>query len=114
MDGNFKEWSTYINLQINSKNVRMRHQKEVNFMNKPLAYLREILSNYTDRSDTAEFIYNKIEQGQFSDEESFVRSLSDEENNFLNSILPEEIKHANNEDDDTRATQLNEVYEQLF
>jgi hemerythrin len=114
MDGNFKEWSTYINLQINSKNVRMRHQKEVKFMNKPLAYLREILSNYTDRSDTAEFIYNKIEQGHFSDEESFVRSLSDEENNFLNSILPEEIKHANNEDDDTRATQLNEVYEQLF
>ncbi|AYA77652.1 sporulation protein [Bacillus sp. Y1] len=83
-------------------------------MNKPLAYLREILSNYTDRSDTAEYISKKIEQGHFPTEESFVRSLSDEENNFLNSILPEEIKHANNEQDETRAKQLNEVYELLF
>lgn len=83
-------------------------------MNKPLAYLREILSNYTDRSDTAEFLFKRIEQGHYSNEESFVRSLSDEENNFLNSILPEEIKHANNEQDETRAHQLNEVFEQLF
>jgi hypothetical protein len=83
-------------------------------MNKPLAYLREILSNYTDRSDTAEYIFKKIEQGHFPTEESFVRSLSDEENNFLNSILPEEIKHANNEQDETRAKELNEVYELLF
>jgi len=83
-------------------------------MNRPLAYLREILSNYTDRSDTAEFIFKKIEQGHFSSEENFVRTLSDEENNFLNSILPEEIKHANNEQDETRARQLNTVYELLI
>jgi len=114
IDGNFKEARIIHKSRAKQQKCTYVPDKGGKRMNKPLAYLREILSNYTDRSDTAEFIFNKIEQGNFSSEESFARSLSDEENNFLNSILPEEIKHANNEDDDTRAKQLNEVFEQLF
>lgn len=83
-------------------------------MNKPLGYLREILSNYTDRSQTAKDIYGKIRETEYTTEGAFVRVLSEEEMNFLNKILPDEINHAREEQDDTRAEQLNEVFELLY
>lgn len=83
-------------------------------MNKPLGYLREILSNYTDRSDTAEGIYKRIEKYDYETEISFVRTLSEKEVSFLNDILKEEIEHANEEQDEKRSHELNEVYELLI
>jgi len=83
-------------------------------LNQPLGYLKEILSNYTDRSDTAEEIYSIIREFDFTTEESFVRRLSGNQMNFLNKILPDEINHAKEAHDNERENQLNEVYELLF
>ncbi|MDQ0155391.1 sporulation protein [Robertmurraya andreesenii] len=83
-------------------------------MNQPLGYLKEILSNYTDRSDTAEEIYSIIREFDFTTEESFVRKLSAHQIDFLNKILPDEINHAKESHDNERENQLNEVYELLF
>lgn len=83
-------------------------------MNQPLGYLKEILSNYTDRSDTGKEIYAIIKEYDFESEESFAQKLSEEQINFLNKILPEEINHAKEADDRERANQLNEVFEQLY
>ena len=83
-------------------------------MNQPVGYLREILSNYTDRSDTAKQIYSIIKDRDFTTETSFIRELNEQQINFLNQILPDEINHAKEEQDSERAHQLNEVYELLF
>ncbi len=83
-------------------------------MNQSLAYVREVLSLYTDRSDTGKNIYSKMMEGHFMSEEAFVRELSEGEINFLNQVLEEEIQHAKNEQDSKRAHHLNDVYELLF
>lgn len=83
-------------------------------MNQPLGYLKEILSNYTDRSDTGKEIYSIIREYDFTSEEAFITKLSDEQINFLNKILPDEISHAKEAEDTERAGQLNEVYELLY
>lgn len=83
-------------------------------MNQPLGYLKEILSNYTDRSDLAEEIYRVIRKYDFTTEESFVQKLSAEQIDYLNRILPDEINHAKEAADQERALQLNEVYELLY
>lgn len=44
----------------------------------------------------------------------FVRTLSEEETAFLNSVLEKEIRYAQDEQDQIRVTQLNEVYELLI
>ena len=79
-----------------------------------LAYLKEVLSNYTDTEELGRSIYRKLEQEHYSTELSFVRELTEEETSFLNNILPDEIEYANNEQDEVRAEQLNEVYELLL
>jgi hypothetical protein len=83
-------------------------------MDKTIGYLRETLSNYTEQYSIAQEIYNKIKQHHFRSEGSLVKHLSQEEINFLNRILPDEINYANEEQDDERARQLNEVFELLF
>ncbi|WP_075981679.1 sigma-G-dependent sporulation-specific acid-soluble spore protein CsgA [Bacillus massilinigeriensis] len=83
-------------------------------MDHTLAYLREILSNYTDRNSLSQHIYKKIQKHSYQSEGEFVRDLSEEEVDFLNRILPEEINHAKEANDDKRAYQLNEVYELLL
>lgn len=83
-------------------------------MNQPLGYLKEILSNYTDRSDTGEEIYSIIKEYDFKSESAFVEKLSDEQINFLNKILPDEINHAREAEDKERVNQLNEVFELLY
>lgn len=92
----------------------MKEERNGNHMNQPLGYLREILSNYTDRSDVSKEIYAIIKEKDFTTEESFVRLLSEEHIDFLNKILPEEINHAKEGQDGERAHQLNEVYELLL
>jgi hypothetical protein len=82
---------------------------------KTLAYLREILSNYTEYHDkTPRIIYHKLIRNAYKNEEEFVRDLSEKEVAFLDRILPNEIRYAMDEQDFERVYQLNEVYELLF
>ncbi|MBU7593254.1 sigma-G-dependent sporulation-specific acid-soluble spore protein CsgA [Metabacillus halosaccharovorans] len=78
-----------------------------------LGYLREALSNY-DRSSVCNRITNKLTNGKFHTELDFVRILEEDEIQFLNNVLPDEIKYAFNEQDFIRGNQLNEVYELLI
>lgn len=83
-------------------------------MEKTQAYLREIISNYTETYPLSKKIYQRLEQGGYPSEGDFVRDLTAEEIEFLNKILPEAIEYAKNELDEKRAKQLNEVYELLY
>lgn len=83
-------------------------------MDNTLGYLRETLSNYTDDHTDGGNIYRKLSEGQYSSEGDFVRQLNQKEINFLNKMLPEEIKYAKEEKDEKRAHELNEVFELLF
>lgn len=83
-------------------------------MEKTQAYLREILSDYTETYSLSKKINQRIEEGNYPSEGDFVRDLTAEEIEFLNKILPEAIEYAKNEQDDKRAHQLNEVYELLY
>ncbi|HZG60224.1 MAG TPA: sigma-G-dependent sporulation-specific acid-soluble spore protein CsgA [Anoxybacillus sp.] len=84
-------------------------------MEKTLAYLREILSNYTEyHEQTPRIIYHKLIKNAYKNEEEFVRDLSQKEIAFLDRILPNEIRYAMDEKDFERVYQLNEVYELLF
>jgi predicted transcriptional regulator len=83
-------------------------------MEKTQAYLREIISNYTETYPLSKKIYSRLEQGDYPTEGDFVRDLTAEEIEFLNKILPDAIEYAKNEMDEKRAEQLNEVYELLY
>lgn len=83
-------------------------------MNQPLGYLKEILSNYSDRSEVGREIFNLIGEYDFTSEEMFVSKLSNEQIEFLNHILPDEMNHAQEVDDSERVYQLNEVFELLY
>lgn len=83
-------------------------------LDKTLGYLKETLSNYTEQYSIGQEIYHKLKDHNFKSEGSFVRALSQEESDFLNRILPDEINYANEEQDSLRAKQLNEVFELLF
>lgn len=83
-------------------------------MEKTIAYLRETLSNYTEKDPVSVTILNMIEHGNYSSEGALVRDLTFEQNDYLNKILQWEIEYAKNEQDEQRAYQLNEVFELLF
>lgn len=83
-------------------------------MDKTLGYLRETLANYTEQYSIGQQIYNKLTEHDFSSEGGFVRHLNEEEIDFLNRILPDEINYAKQEQDAQRARQLNEVFELLY
>lgn len=83
-------------------------------MDQTLGYLKETLSNYTDDHSEGRQIYQKLIDGHFESEGAFVRKLSQKENDFLNKILPEEIKYAAQAQDQKRLYELNEVYELLL
>lgn len=83
-------------------------------MDTTLAYLREILSNYTEDHALSRNIYVKLKDTASEGEIAFVRSLDQEEAHFLNQILPKEINYALEEQDYTRMSELNHVYELLI
>ncbi|CAM4002489.1 sigma-G-dependent sporulation-specific acid-soluble spore protein CsgA [Mesobacillus thioparans] len=83
-------------------------------MEKTQAYLREIVSTYTETYPLSRKICQRLENGSYPSEGAFVKDLTAEEIEFLNKILPEAIEYANNEQDGIRAKQLNEVYELLY
>lgn len=82
-------------------------------MEQTLAYLREILSNYTESHGEGKQIYAHLQHFRGS-ELDFIKELSQKEMRFLNDILPKEIKYALEEQDEKRAKELNSVYEQLI
>jgi len=82
-------------------------------MEQTLAYLREILSNYTESHGEGKQVYDRLQRFKGS-ELDFIKELSQKEMRFLNEILPEEIKYALDEQDEKRANELNSVYEQLI
>lgn len=83
-------------------------------MDKTLMFLRETLSNYTEQYSIGKRIYQKLDSQKFKSEEAFVRALDQEEIDFLDKILPDEIQYAKQEQDAKRVYELNEVYELLF
>ncbi|MHC0038415.1 sigma-G-dependent sporulation-specific acid-soluble spore protein CsgA [Pseudoneobacillus sp. C159] len=83
-------------------------------MDRTLGYLRETLSNYTEQYSIGQQIYTKMKQQNYSSEGAFIKDLSEEEIDFLNKILPDEIQYAKAEQDEKRAYELNEVFELLF
>ncbi|CEG27459.1 sigma-G-dependent sporulation-specific acid-soluble spore protein CsgA [Bacillus sp. B-jedd] len=82
-------------------------------MDQTLAYLREIVSNYTESHGEGKQVYGHLQSFRGS-ELDFIKKLSQKEIRFLNEILPEEIKYALDEQDEKRAMELNSVYEQLI
>lgn len=82
-------------------------------MDKTLGYLIESISNYGDENKISRAILTKMINNQYTSEEAFVRDLDDEEIEFLNKVLPDEINYAMDERDFKRVHQLNEVYELL-
>ncbi|WP_209123249.1 sporulation protein [Alkalihalobacillus sp. BA299] len=83
-------------------------------MEKTLGYLREALSNYIEEHSICQEIYEKLEQKNYSSEEEFVKDLGEGEIKILDLILKQEIKHAQQEQDEKRTQELNEVSELLF
>lgn len=88
--------------------------KDGGTMDQTLGYLREILANYNDEHSIGRHLYRKVTEGKYTSEGTFVRDLNRQEIDFLNKILPNEIKYAKEELDEKRAHELNEVYELLF
>ncbi len=84
------------------------------YLDKTLGYLREILSNYTEEYPALDELNQKIENHDYQSEEAFVRGLNETQMSFLENILKEEIKHANEVQDEKRSHELNEVYELLY
>jgi hypothetical protein len=82
-------------------------------MEKSLAYLRESLSNWTDRNETAKGLFSMIEHKKYHDEKEFIDDLGEEEVVYLTDMLPYELKYAKNEKDEVRFESLNKIYELL-
>lgn len=77
-----------------------------------LGYLRETMSNYDDE-EFGRQIYKKLVSQHYKNEKEFVEKLGEEETDYLNSILKEELKYARQAQDEKRLKELNEVYERL-
>ncbi|MEQ6388575.1 sporulation protein [Bacillaceae bacterium S4-13-58] len=82
-------------------------------MDQSLAYLHEILSNYTEDNEAIRNIDENMLNQSFSSEGDFVRNLHEQDRRMLEQILLKEIHHANQVGDHERGYQLNEVYELL-
>ncbi|MGV3488647.1 MAG: hypothetical protein ACO1OC_08710, partial [Tuberibacillus sp.] len=85
-----------------------------NQMDHTLDYLRESLSNWIDKDETAYRLYHKLENNIYSSERTFANTLDQEEIHYLSEIVKQEIHYAEQEDDTVRLGQLNEVFEQLY
>ncbi|OIJ19224.1 sporulation protein [Anaerobacillus alkalidiazotrophicus] len=83
-------------------------------MDVTLGYLRESLSNYTEKYESCQQIYAKLKENQYKDEGEFVNDLNEAEMAVLDLVLKNEINYAKKEQDDKRAHELSEVYELLF
>ncbi|SFB21371.1 hypothetical protein SAMN04488072_11011 [Lentibacillus halodurans] len=78
-----------------------------------LNYLRESLVNHRD-NDMTKQIEDKLQTNDFRNEEEFVKSLDQEEIEYLDSVVEQELNYARNAEDDVRVKQLREIYALLF
>ncbi len=83
-------------------------------MDATLGYLRESLSNYTEKYPSCLKIYQKLKENQYQNESDFVNDLNEAEIAVLDLVLKNEINYAKKEQDAKRAHELSEVYELLF
>jgi Zn-dependent M32 family carboxypeptidase len=88
--------------------------KERTLMEQSLSYLREILSAHTENDAVGRRLYKRLSTHDFKSDQIFAWQLTQEESNYLNKVLEEAIEYSKQEQDEERARQLNEVYEQLF
>jgi len=63
---------------------------------------------------TCQSILAKIGEGPYTTEEAFVTELSDQEISYLNAVLRQELRYANQSEDRTRFNELNSIYELLY
>ena len=82
-------------------------------MNKPLAYLQEILTSYGEDRELANSIIHKMHEKPYENAAAFIGDLNDDQIQFLNHSLPDEMKHALECEDFPRLQHLNEIYELL-
>ena len=83
-------------------------------MDHTLDYLRESLSNWIDKDETAYRLYHKLENNVFSSERDFANTLNEEDIHHLSEMIKKEMRYADQEEDTIRLSQLNEVFEQLY
>lgn len=83
-------------------------------MDVTLRYLQESLSNYTEKYQSCQSIYDKLKQNDYQNEFEFVNDLDEAEMEVLDLVLKKEINYAKKEQDEKRSQELNEVYELLF
>lgn len=83
-------------------------------MDVTLGYLRESLSNYTEKYPSCQGIYNMLKENHYQNEGEFVNDLNEAEIAVLDLVLKNEINYAKKEQDEKRAHELSEVYELLF
>ncbi|MDL4839618.1 sporulation protein [Aquibacillus rhizosphaerae] len=83
-------------------------------MDQNLAYLREVLSNYTEENEAIRDIANSLVQQNYTSEKDFVEALDPEKVQMLSQLINKEMHHANESGDHERGYQLNEVYELLY
>ncbi|MFN7249777.1 MAG: sigma-G-dependent sporulation-specific acid-soluble spore protein CsgA [Anaerobacillus sp.] len=83
-------------------------------MDVTLGYLRESLSNYTEKYPSCQKIYTMLKENQYKNESEFVNDLNEADVAVLDLVLKNEITYAKKEQDHKRADELNEVYELLF
>jgi hypothetical protein len=97
-----------------SKDVDGTNSKEVGIkMEKNLGYLREALSNWTDKNEMADEIFSKLEKQEYKTDEAFVDDIEDEQHIYLSRILPHELRYAQEEGDQDRFQALNKIYDML-
>lgn len=83
-------------------------------MDVTLGYLRESLSNYTEKYQSCQSIYQKLAENNYQNEGEFVNDLDEAEIAALDRVLINEINYAKKAEDKKRVDELNEVYELLF
>lgn len=83
-------------------------------MEQSLAYVREIIAGHTETSEIGNNIYEKVTNGNYSNDVQFVRELSEDETSYLNRVLQDAIEYSKQSQDIERANQLSEVYGLLF
>lgn len=79
-----------------------------------LKYLRESLSNYVDIEDISQRILTKLEAHDYDSEDEFIEELDEDEIEYLNHLLENEISYAHDAQDEVRVKELNDIYELLI
>lgn len=82
-------------------------------MAESLLYLQESMENYMG-NPICERVYQKLTAKKYDSEEAFITELEDEEISYLNALVRQEMRYANNAQDQIRLNQLNQVYERLY